>query len=949
MKKYIFHTLIAGAAVFFAGCADEIEQYTPKRSGEEIVFGGRATYELNENKSHKAPQTRTVYTGTFLGADGKAWTSGTKFEVIHWVSGDKVRIFSAQAAGTTVADYTVNVNDADATGATELTKIGAAGLQWSDQTSYDFYAVYPSPHQYPLKDGTLDQDVSDAVLNNKAEILGRIPAVQECLGTPSHVGTTWTLSPKMEYAYMVAHQKVENANKTGAEIYLNFVPIATAVEIELVNKSGRALELANILVSSATDGTALTGDFTADLSVLPIGSADNIVQEIPTDEFITAVSNTGTQISIPTYQGKGGLTGDPISLADGEIIKFTLFMLPNQNIEDLKITLVGIEGNRVGTTSGITITKHKKTFLNQMPISIKQGDYDQSRWIEFLPDNAYLKGLSIPGAGGASSGYVYSGSSVQDYLEQSLTIEQLWAQGIRCFEFTVECDNVDENGDISDNIVYCNAQTTGKTLTQCVQAVKDKLCANPNEFAMVIITYQQNEGWNMRADNGTVSQSRNPARFMKQLNNFWDKVKVGTAVGAWTVPTGVTKPADVTLGTELYSSTLTVNNARGKLFCIARPTSLGEDNYPMVNDNKAADEKVTSTTYATIETPDVTNEDILVIHGWGALKDKWYARGFSSNPYKRGVGNDAYKAWDKSALGGDDGRPGRPFDASSNPNDDFTTLVGYKEGTSKLALTPSFYYSTINSENNGVLQDKKAWVQEWARVVNMPGGVFTLKDNTGRGTTLSPYNGIYLYWAESLTEKKNHIKECLDFALAQIIKLVGGKDENGNAVINEESADGVIFINSLCGYYINATKDNQNSALPNSLSDLGLAKNYFWSSDYGYSAITGSNSKAGMCGDIANFATDINGYFYELLQDVTTNPNFKPGPMGIILMDRVSSNKDDDGAKIPAIIIANNFQHALPSAPVTLSLPRRNLEEGDKIAAPARRATETSKEGIVWE
>lgn len=942
MKKYIYATLLSSVAILFAGCSDELENnFTTKYAGEDIVFGGRATYELDESRN-KAPETRTVYTGTFLGADGKEWVSGTKYEVIHWVSGDKVRIFSAEAAGATVADYSVNVNDTDATGETELSKVSSVGLQWSNNTQYDFYAVYPSPHQYPLKDNQLDPAVDAAVLNGSKTILGRIPAVQECLGTPSKVGTSWTLKPKMEYAYMVAHQKVENANKTSAEIYLNFVPIATAVEIELVNKSNRALELANILVSSATDGTALTGDFTADLSKLTIGTEKNIYTGIPEDGFITNVSNTGTQISIPAYQGVGGLTGDPISLANGESIKFTLFMLPNQNIDDLKITLVGIEGTRMGTTNGITITKHKKTFLNQMPISQKTGDYDQSRWIEFLPDNAYLKGLSIPGAGGASSGHTANWDDNKLFLEQSLTIEQLWAQGIRCFEFTV--DKAADNASFGTQNVICNNISTGVTLAAAVKAVKDKLVANPAEFAMVIITYQQASGWNVRQDDGSVNQTRVPATFMTQLNYFWDLVKNGThaTVGAWPESTATD---GIQTGTELYSTNMTVEAARGKLFCIARPTSNGEDNYAEVTTTRHGGGwfldpywyELTKTSYpkAAPDTPSVTNEDILVIHGWGALKDKWYARGFSDCVYKRGVGNGHFNAavaldeTTRNTLLGytvNSSRPGRPFDVADNSGNNYSTLPnkanGYAEKTSELDLTVDFYYSTIT--NNGVLQTKKAWVQEWARVVEEP-------------TTFTIESGKYARWISSIDEKKQHISDCLDYALTKKI--------NGTPV------DDVIFINSLCGYYV--SNDNVNSARPNSLTDCNIANQYenTYSGKWKFNRLTGASSTAGMCGNIAGFATAVNSYFYSLLQNTTTNPDFEPGPMGIILMDRVSSNKDDDGSKIPSIIIANNFQHTLPAAPATYSLRKSNYEEGDRFAAPAQRGVKGADEGvsIVWE
>ena len=938
MKKYIFTTLIAATAIFFSGCVEETEQYTIKHFGDEIVFGGRASYGLNEKKKAKA--TRTVYTGDFLNKDGETWKEGdgTKYEVIKWINGDKVRIYSPQAAGIKPADYSVALTGESTSQTVALNKIGDGALQWSDEKNYDFYAVYPSPHQYPLNDKKLDEVYNKEVLNGANEeectiITGKIPSVQSCTGKPTNTSGNWTLAPNMQYAYMVARQSVTNADKTASEIYLNFVPIATAVEIELKNISEKELKLTNILISSANNNT-IFGEFTANLAELEEGTKTNNQTSytvIPEDFVSLTGGASGNQISIPTYDGNEGLIGNPITLANGNSIKFTIFMLPTEDIEDLKITLIGIEGNRVGTTNGINIAKHKKTYLQKMPINRKQGEYNQSKWVTYLPDNAYIQGLSIPGAGGATSGHITSNRD-ETYLEQTLTIEKLWKQGIRCFEFTVDKHSTD-NGDIGTCKVYCNSKETGVTLADAVKNVKDQLCANPSEFAMVIVTYQQSTGWDKRETDGSVNNTRKPAIFMSQFNTFWNKVSEGTdeTVGTWKTPSGVTLPEGVTLGTELYTTDMTIFDARGKLFCIARPTSEGEDNFWKINNNSTTKSNITSTTRDALPTPSITNDHILMINGWGPLKDKWEARGFTACGYKRGVGNTAYTGYNKGYLGGQDNKPGRPFDTSNCKNVGFDTTLptgdSYGATTNDLGLEANFHYDTNSSTEKG-----KAWVQEWARVCDET-KTFELDQCSGLGhpTHLFGSGGQYLHWLGSITEKENHIKQCLDYALAQ--------------KINGEDAKDVVFINSLCGYYINATTSNKESALPNSLTDINLANNQ-------YSQLTGASSTAGMCGNIQGFATYINDYFYKLLQDVTTNPTFVAGPMGIILMDRISEDKTNAGNQIPSIIIANNFQHVLPSAPVTkLAIPRDpdgyNEENGDKFAAPAKR--NATNEGIVWE
>lgn len=929
MKKNIFTILIVGVAFLFAGCSDDLVKGGSITAGDEISFGGRAGFELNENKKKAA--TRTVYTGNTWTATNEAGEEKT-YEGVNWVANDKVRIFSPQAVGVNPADYTVSATNTEAINGTEqhqvsLNKIGDGALQWSDATEYDFYAVYPSPHQYPLATGgAVDNNYANSVLNNNTSVNGNIPALQQYRKISNDNGN-YILHPKMEYAYMVARQKVKLGDKNAKDVYLNFVPIATAVEIELVNNSNETLELTNILVA-ANDGSQITGEFTANLEKLTDDNNDGSYTGIPESNFVALNGNNSSQISIPTYSLNNGLNGEPTQLANSKSLKFTVFMLPNKNVDDLKITLVGIKGTRQGTTEGIAINKHKKTYLQKMPITAKTK-FDQSRWVTYLPNNAFIKGLSIPGAGGAASGYIYDDKADETgknaYLEQSLEIDELWAQGIRCFEFTV--DKV-ASGSLGGSEVICNNQKTGKTLNDCVTEVTKLLAANPKEFAMVIITYQQSTGWDLRNENtGAVTNKRDPATFMSQLNNYW----LGLELPASTDP-------EITLEKKLYSTGLTVADARGKLFCIARPTSNGEDNYATINLTShtvnlffKCNKKLTSTTYGTIETPNFTDPTILVIHGWGALKDKWYARGFTECIYHRGNGWSEFqtiKENDPNAIGYNANRIGRPFDVADKSGYNYTTLNEgkYQDKTSTASLElpdPNFYYAVVTSNKN--VNNNAAWVQEWARVAKTTSEYTITINNSTR----------YSKWIESKTEKEEHIKACLDSA------------------INRNANNNTLYINSLCGYYI--TSDVPLSGAPNCLTDYNCkweCSSLDGGKDHATPAqLSAMSNEAGMCGDIANFSKDINEYFYDLLLSTTNAETYKPGPMGIILMDRVSATKGTPGADIPSIIIANNFAYELPSSG-TLDIPEddEGFDDDDQWAKPAKRDTKSNSNSvIVWE
>lgn len=896
MTKKFLYTALAGVSLILSGCSEDLvsesTQATEKHFGEEILFGGSASYNVNGGTKNG---TRTVYGG---------YEEGATEEPVYWIKGDKVRLYCPDAAIKT-ADYSVTATATDATGMatkTDLDKMGDAGLQWGVPTaSHTFYGVYPIPADESLKEGTT--------------LTGTIPDVQEYKDYTVEENGNVVYAPNMEYAYMVAKTIVPNPNNIGKNVYLKFMPIATAVEIELTNNAPTTdandvvYNFREVHLSSSKH--YLSGSFTADLDnmAMPTGSGVQYATASPIGITYVAADQS-KQVAVKLYK----TDGTAMSLGEGKTLKFTVFMLPSSSadasvddaIDDLKITVVTSEGNKSGTLSGISVKKSKKTYMHAIPLG-HEMTYNQSEWLKFVDNKKELNELSIPGAGGAASGNVFAANTdLQNYYEQSLSIEDLWNVGIRCFEFTVDKHNSD-NTKLGEVEVYCNAQETNLTLDDCVSKVKTLLGSYPKEFAMVIITYQQQDGWNKRQSDGTVTQTRNPATWMTQLNTYWTNL---------TMPEGTKK--------ALYDQGKTVEEARGSLFCIARPTSNGEDNYAEITMENwkpgyRTYNRIASTTYAsTIETPVVTNPNILVIHGWGALKDKWYARGFTDCIYHRGNGWSVFQSalgveQCKTAMGYNANRPGRPFDTSTKSTDAFTTLsqgdwyskVDSETGkTTDLALESNFYYSTVCQEH-ATPQSNAAWVQEWARV-------------SKETKTYTIESGKYVKWIESKTEKEYDIKECLEKTL---------DDASGN----------VIYINSLCGYYI--TNDVPESIHPNSLTDYNISYETPTLTSYKYikpAELSTMSSVAGMCGDIANFASDMNSYFKGLLDTKLQNGRLG-GSTGIVLMDRVSN--EGDGAAIPSIIIANNFAPEYNTT--TPTVPTSTVEEDDAVL---------SREGvnIVW-
>lgn len=901
MKKNILYAALACMAILFTGCNEDDfgngnVQAVEKHMGDEIKFGGSASYNINDKQK---AATRTVYGG---------YVSGATAESVYWVANDQVRLYCPQALVQT-ADYQVSTADGKSA-TTGLDKMTAAGLQWANpEKPHTFYGVYPIP--------------ADDVLKTNQVLTGIIPDVQGYDSCNVDNNGNYVFAPDMKNAYMVAKTQVNKPNNIPDDVYLKFAPIATALEIEIKNNSGNDLVLREVHFSSAT--RALSGEFTANLDNMTLGGkdSDNVRYASGCPSGIKLADNATKAVGVRLL-----VNGSAITLAKDKSLKFTVFMLPSTDganadaVNDLKMTLIGDDGGKkTGTFSGVNIVMSKKNYIHALPLGTGKLTYNQAEWLKYVEDSKVMSALSIPGAGGASSGNVFGKNGVDNYLEQSLSIKELWNTGIRCFEFTVDCydsytyddngnvTNYTHDGTIGNNNVYCNAQNTGLTLTTCVDSVKTLLGQHPEEFAMVIITYQQQSGWNKRKDDGTVNQIRHPKEFMSQFNTFWTNLQM---------PTGTRK--------ALYNHGATVKDARGSLFCIARPTSNGEDNYAVITPKTVTSwigrnfVTIASTTYTTsIETPVVSDPNILVIHGWGALKDKWYARGFTECIYHRGNGwtsfTDAIKNADWSkAMGYNAKRPGRPFDTSTKTDDAtnkrFTTLstgtyasVDYDNGTTKdLGLTSSFYYSTVCNKHQEPVANA-AWVQEWARV-SPKTAIYTITQENGDKT--------YVKWIESKTEKEDDVLECLTKALG---------DNEGK----------VIYINSLCGYYI--TDQVQKSIYPNSLTDYNIKIGEYYTSitkkvDILQPAtLSTMSSDAGMCGDIAKFASDMNKYFLDKLQEKLNSDGRLGGSTGIVMMDRVA--KDGDAAKIPSIIIANNFAPDVNAEDPNVDIPGEDLGGDD--------------------
>ncbi len=1011
-NAYIFAAL-AVIALAFTGCKDEFleDQGTKKYSGDEIVFGGRAAFEMNEREAKKAA-TRTIYT------DKQYTVNGKTYEGVNWIAGDKVRIYCPEAAATTVADYqvtasNVGVDENYTTGAhqTGLEKTGDVALQWGNTSEeHNFYAVYPSPLQYigqgitandVLSEGTMVKGIiPSAQAYKKISVLNGTVDNQDFINANagnSYMQTTIAkmgkgdhhiVEPNMQYAYMVARTKVSAPDKMN-DVYLDFMPIATAVEITLRNlawkedvSTGQTFNLTSVVVSSRGN-KLLSGCFSADLSSMNVNADENgngSASEYPTSIEVDNNIAASTTISLPMYTEETDDNGNrkPLELKFGDAVTFTVFILPTADIDDINITINGLQGSRTGTLTGITVEKHKKTYLHSVPITGDVLPFDFAEWIRWVDDDVLVRSLSIPGTGGSATYHLtkdgtVDGNTVKAEMvrQQNYSIEEQWNAGVRCFEFAVDVNGTSTANSLGGSKIICSGLELDYTLSEAVNEVKTLLLDKYHEFAMVIVTYDTKGGWYTKSGNKYTS-NRDPQLFMTQLKKFWTEIEGSSEWGTKnTELQAIGSP--ITTGTALYDPrNVTVGNSRGKLFCIARPTSINVDygDYvmydPFIQGTYSSDDGTYKwalkdlsnkseilSTHGTqkIARPDLDcHEDILIIHGWGNDKDKWGQRGFSRNSVRRTKCNDQslwsafsfkssypslewihtvttlpkdteieYNGTTYTITAERDGRPGRPFDTSKMKTDK-------GNGTDKLTYNNTTYYGALAIADHYTYDPNSldvdftyetsaginAWVQEWARV----------SPSSTSYTLPSGISGLVYaaFWTESYKEKLQRVCETLRMAQAK---------EKGD----------IVYINSLSGYYI--TNDYPQSQQPCSNVDASV----FWMWNGEMSTPSSTSTTAGMGGDIAGFSTQINTDFYNYLLGIDTD--YEAGSMGIILIDRVGDGTA--GENIPGVIIANNFQFDL-GAEVNQTLSLYDTENEDPQYAPATRGADGEEEVMmVWE
>lgn len=460
------------------------ERPTPT-PGAEVKFG----VSLN-----KTDVTRTIY-GEEYTVKGEENTE-KHFFPIYWVKGDKVLVTSPQCLnGRNTAQYEVTVNSDKQNYASSLNKTGAAGVQWGQNPTADFYSVYPADNA-SVQEGT--------------KFRLTMPNVQTLeLGGDKDVKAY----ADMNACFMGAvSRKVDN----GKDVNLTYTPLSTAIRFTLHGPSdgqgqiGSKVVISQVVLKADRD-QSIAGDFTVDMSTPK-----------PT-VTVTPGGKTYNEITLYTYYPS---TGGFLTLGREESVELNAFVIPHENLavnDKWKLEVTTADGivyttflkGRIGDGKLKPGWIHR--FKGKLPSLPAKDEWDPSKWMEYIPRNVYLSEISIPGSWNSLNKefqYAAGGSSelnVNSVEKQKEAIIDQYNAGVRAFHidtrwkaaytfnpaYTVTGLSVANGGSgrtytmggigtkrgkvmKEDNISF---ETVLKCITDCVKS---------NEYMMVFCTFAQN-------------------------------------------------------------------------------------------------------------------------------------------------------------------------------------------------------------------------------------------------------------------------------------------------------------------------------------------------------------------------------------------------------------------------------------------------------------------------
>lgn len=404
-KKLLSPALaLALAALGFAGCTEDDMPGTRRLpAGTEFNFGAGV----------ESSQTRTYYDPTDVAnANATAW--GICWNRQGDGALDQIYIYSPQAlTGRNQATYTVTPEKETGDNySAPATKAGEAGVQTSDATSYDFYAMYPASAVTGTATGTT--------------ISGTLPSTQTATTTETMGNdaiTTLQAKADMNCALMIAKNTGYTPTADNA-VDLQFQPFATMLDITVNGLAAGSNADANVRITSVIieANAPIAGDFTYDYSTGTLTPA-------------ATASNTIT-IDTKFADADGNRLG--VKMGEGSKLRVRAFLLPNTAVGAITVKVVTSEAKTLKRSLIMDNFKPSQIHFVSLPkIPVDKLTLDYSIWLAQLDPSIYLSEISMPG-----SALSFNYLATQDYQKtQTLDIAAQFNQGVRVFQCYVNTVN----------------------------------------------------------------------------------------------------------------------------------------------------------------------------------------------------------------------------------------------------------------------------------------------------------------------------------------------------------------------------------------------------------------------------------------------------------------------------------------------------------------------------
>lgn len=495
MKNISNYILLSALAFASVGCVNEVltldQPYA--ETGDEVKFG----------LSLGDPNTKTIY-----GDENK---DNNTFP-IYWIDGDKVQVFSPQCLeGRRSAEYKVVLPSGVTTPnyAQDLTPTGETGVQWGENTTADFYSLYPSGNYTLSSDGKQAENIT---INYTQSI---------------NVNGT-SVKSDMEDCLMYA--RTTGAQK-GSIVNLHYDPISTVVMLTLkvaANVQGTDADSFTIQTISLTADTEIAGTFNLNISDGTFGEfADGKASKTITTQIV----NTAT--------------GGYHTLGNGESVTVPLFLAPAEysSVQNWKVQVVA-NGNTYTKTLGINKPLepgqiHKITLPELKPATT---EWDVSKWMTYIPRNVYLSEVSIPGTWNSLNSDCQSNTSISDQYKMGVRafhLDTRWKASRNGFLGYISDPNITGlsvcDGSTSYSVSGESGRvngTTAQTFESCLNSITENV--KGDEYMVVFCTFAQDSyngnncpsTWQAAVSNACASNDK-----VYDANNLSANTLVGDVLG----------------------------------------------------------------------------------------------------------------------------------------------------------------------------------------------------------------------------------------------------------------------------------------------------------------------------------------------------------------------------------------------------------------------------------